>query len=94
MYLREVKHKKTGRIYLSIVESYRDKETKKTTSRIIKSLGYFDELIKEYPDPIKHFKNVVNEMNHEKSNDDIDILVNHKSSEKLSVGTNNRKNFF
>jgi len=31
MFLRKMKNKKTGRIYLSIVHSYRDKETKKTS---------------------------------------------------------------
>ena len=93
MYLRKVNQKHTGRIYLSIVESYRDKETKKTRSRTIKSLGYMDELINEYPDPIKHFENEIDRMNHEKSKNDVDILVKYKSSEKLSVGTNNRKNF-
>lgn len=92
MYLRKMKQKHTGRVYLSIVESYRDKETKKVKSRTIQSLGYLDELLSEYPDPITHFENVIVTMNNNKSND-IDILVKYKSSEKLSIGTNNRKNF-
>ncbi|HKK95313.1 MAG TPA: hypothetical protein VJ916_03175, partial [Anaerovoracaceae bacterium] len=93
MYLRKVKQKKTGRVYVSIVESFRDKETKKTKSRTIKSLGYLDELIKQYPDPIKHFEGVIAEMNIERLNCNADILVKYKPSEQLSVGTNNRKNF-
>jgi transposase len=93
MYLRKLKQKKTGRTYLSIVEGYRDKETKKTRSRTIESLGYLDELSTIYPDPIKYFEKSIEEMNLEKSSKNIDILVKYKSSEKLSVNTNNRKNF-
>src|SRR6056297_1014084 len=93
MYLRKVKQKKTGRVYVSIVESYRDKETKKTKSRTIKSLGYLDELIHEYPDPIKHFEGVIAKMNTERLNGNSDILLKYNPSEKLLVGTNNRSNF-
>jgi len=93
MYLRKVKQKNTGRTYLSIVEGYRDKETKKPRSRTIKSLGYLDDLMKEYPDPIKHFEEVIVIMKQEKADNEIDILVKYKSTEKLNVGTNNRKNF-
>lgn len=88
-----MKQKHTGRTYLSIVEGYRDKETKKSKSRTIQSLGYLDELIKEYPDPIKHFEEVIEEMKRNKADSEVDILVKYKSSEKLMVGTNNRKNF-
>jgi len=41
MFLRKMKNKKTGRTYLSIVHSYRDKETKKTRSKTIQSPGVF-----------------------------------------------------
>ena len=93
MYLRKVKQKKTGRTYLSIVEGYRDKETKKPRSKTIESLGYLDDLVKKYPDPIKHFEEVIEKMKLDKSKNEIDILVKYKSSEKLELGTNNRKNF-
>lgn len=63
MYLRKINQKHTGRVYLSIVESYRDKTTKKTKSRTIESLGYLDELEKKYNNPIAHFENIINEMN-------------------------------
>jgi hypothetical protein len=55
--------KSNGRNYLSIVHGYRDKETGKARSKVIKSLGYLDDLRKEYDDPIAHFKAVVTEMN-------------------------------
>jgi hypothetical protein len=52
-----------GRKYLSIAHGYRDPITKKSKSKTIKSLGYLDDLKKIYPDPIAHFRQVVQEMN-------------------------------
>ena len=53
MFLRKNYSKKTGRTYLQIVHGYRDKEGK-SKSKVIKSVGYLDELLKEYDDPIAH----------------------------------------
>ena len=50
-----------GRKYLSIVHGYRD-ENGKVRKKTIRSLGYLDELEKEYEDPIAHFKAVAKEM--------------------------------
>ena len=62
MYLKKSKNNKTRRTYLAIAESYRDKITKKSRSRTIQSIGYLDQLVKEYDDPIAHFTQVVDEM--------------------------------
>ena len=48
MYLKKVKNKKTGKIYLSIAQSYRDNSSKYPKATTIKSLGYLDELEKKY----------------------------------------------
>jgi len=55
--------KSNGRNYLSIVQGYRDKETGKARSKVVKSLGYLDDLRNEHEDPVAHFKAVVAEMN-------------------------------
>jgi len=52
---KKVKNKKTGRIYLSIAQSYRDNSSKYPKAATIKSLGYLDELEKKYDDPINYF---------------------------------------
>jgi len=52
-----------GKKYLSIVQGYRDPLTKKSRAKTIKSLGYLEDLLKQYPDPIAHFKQVIAEMN-------------------------------
>ncbi|GAU75962.1 IS1634 family transposase [Fusibacter sp. 3D3] len=93
MFLRKINQKHTGRVYLSIVESYRDKTTKKTKSRTIESLGYLDELEKKFKDPIAYYEKIICEMNQKKAFENSDILVKYKSNDKLEVGTNNRKNF-
>lgn len=54
MYLRKSK-KKNGRVYLTIVEAYRD-ERGKNMSRTVESLGYVDDLERSgIADPVAHF---------------------------------------
>ncbi len=67
MYLKKSYRKETGRTYLSIAQKYRDPKTKISTDRNIKSLGYLDELEKEYADPIAHFKEVARQMTEEEN---------------------------
>lgn len=57
-----VSKRKSGRTYLSIEKRYRDKTTGKSTGTTVCSLGYLDELEKEFPDPIAHFKEVAQKM--------------------------------
>lgn len=47
--------RKDGRVYLSVVEGYRD-EGGRTKTRHVRSLGYLDELEKLYDDPVAHFR--------------------------------------
>ena len=54
MHIRK-QRRKDGRVYLSVVQSYRTPEGK-TRSRHIRSLGYLDELERSYDDPIAHFQ--------------------------------------
>ncbi|MGB4644157.1 MAG: IS1634 family transposase, partial [Dethiobacteria bacterium] len=49
---------KNGRINLSFVQGYRDPVTKKTKHTVIENLGYVDEYLDRYEDPIAHFKEV------------------------------------
>jgi transposase len=57
MFLKSTKQK-NGRINLSIVEGFRDPVTKKTRHKVIENLGYLDEYLDRYEDPIAHFKEV------------------------------------
>lgn len=55
------KTKRNGRIYLSVVQNYR--EGGKTRTKLIESIGYADEFENLYPDPIAHFAAYVESLN-------------------------------
>lgn len=60
MYLHKSK-RKDGRVYLAFAEGYR--KDGKSKMRTVESLGYLDELEKQFVDPIAHFKAVCDEAN-------------------------------
>lgn len=88
----KVSRRKTGRTYLSIVKSYRDKDTGISKTVTIKSLGYLDELEKVYDDPIAHFKEVARRMT-EEENAKKKLTLTINMDEQLDQGTDARKNF-
>jgi transposase len=91
MHLRKAYIKMTGRTYLSIVHGYRDTKGK-TKSKVIKSLGYLDELQKQYNDPIAHFTNLAKAMDEErKINNSVTVTLD--LNEPLDPETVNRKNY-
>ncbi|TCP16862.1 DDE family transposase [Scopulibacillus darangshiensis] len=92
MHLKKVKNKKTGRTYLSIVHSYRDKVSKKSRAKTIESLGYLDELEKKYDDPIAYFEEKVKEMNKEQESEKYAMVFRVGSEERIQKDTANRKN--
>ena len=59
-----------GKIYLSLVQGYRD-ENGKVKQKTIEKLGYLEDLKKIYNDPISHFKEIAKQ----RSNDEINELV-------------------
>jgi len=91
MYLNKVK--KGNRLHLSIAESYRDKETKTSRKRIIKTLGYLDILEKEVDYPIEHFNNVIKKMNEDNKKRKAPVVLEFDSSSKMEIGTNKVKNY-
>ncbi|WP_366922124.1 IS1634 family transposase [Metallumcola ferriviriculae] len=48
-----------GKVYLSFVQGYR--QNGKVKQKTVEKLGYLEDLEKEYPDPIAHFKRVAKE---------------------------------
>jgi len=90
MYLKQ--NKIGDRIHLVIAHGYRDKDTKKVRTKTIKTLGYLDELEKQYPDPIAHFKAVVAEMNRQEAEGNPAVSIALDRNERLTAGQDNRKN--
>jgi thiol-disulfide isomerase/thioredoxin len=84
--------KSNGRRYLAIVQGYRDPVTKKVRHKTVKSLGYLDGLAKEYPDPIAHFKSVVETMNKKAVLEKQPVAISLDPEETLTESQANRKN--
>jgi transposase len=93
MYLKKSTNKKTGRTYLSVVDSFYDKVAKTSRTKTLESFGYLDELEKNYNDPIAHFTQVVEEMKTQAKNNNEPVILEFKPNRKIEVGTNHRKNF-
>ena len=91
MFLRKGYSKKTGRTYLSITHGYRDSEGK-PKHRTIKSLGYLDELQKEYDDPIAHFTRVAWEMDNERLANKY-VTVTLETDKRIASDSHPRKNY-
>lgn len=87
MYLKKTKTVK-GRIFLQIVNGYRDSDGK-SKQEVIEKIGYVDELIDKYDDPIAHFTKVAEKM----TKDDLDdrTLV-FDSYKELDENTNHLRN--
>jgi hypothetical protein len=78
-------------VYLSIVKGYRDKDTGKSRSKTIQSLGYLDVLQKQYEDPIAHFQELARQMTEEENkNNKLTLSLN--MDEQLPMDSHGRKN--
>jgi transposase len=92
MYLKKTFRKGSGRTYLVIAQKYRNPKTNVSTDRTIKSLGYLDELEKEYDDPTTHFKEVARKMTEEeKAKKKLTLSIN--MDERLPENAEGSKNF-
>jgi len=91
MYLKKATNKKTGRTYLSMIRKYHDSATKTAREKSVESFGYLDVLEKEYPDPIAHFTEYVEEMNRRDKVEDAEYIVKERKDTALTKSSNNRK---
>lgn len=84
MYLRQIKRPQG--IYLAIQESYYDSSKKQSRTRTIESIGYLDNLKKEYEDPIAFFSLKAAAMTAEKKKEKTKTIVI-DGSEKMDTDT-------
>ena len=92
MYLKKTPSAQ-GRIRLSIVDNYYDKQKKCSRQKTIESIGFLDELEKIYEDPISHFQKRVELLNQQKKEKQAPINFTFYDSDRLCIGDNLRKNF-
>ena len=91
MYLKKTYRKESKRTYLVIAQKYRNPKTNVSTDRTVKSLGYLDELKKEYEDPVAHFKEVARRMS-EEENAKKKLTLNINMDEVLTKDSKGQKN--
>jgi len=89
-YRLDVKNKKRGP-YLIIEKKYWDKERKRPVTEHVKTLGYAVDLQNEYPDPVAHFRNEVDQMNAD-TNDQSKMTLSIDMDEELPKDTHARYN--
>lgn len=82
-----------GRIRLSIVDGYYDKAKKCSRQVTVESLGFLDELEKEYEDPISFFSVRVEQLKEEKKQKKAPITFTFRDSDKIESNSTLRKNF-
>ena len=88
MYLKQIPKGGVTRLYF--YESFYT-PNKKTSSRMVESLGRLDELQKIYPDPVTHFKNVAKERSAKKKSEGSHSIVIDMAS-SLQLGDDGLKN--
>ena len=87
----DISERKKG-TYLKIEKKYWDKEKKQARTKHHETLGYLHDLQNQYPDPIAHFKQVVEQMNiEEKENRLINMTID--MNEELPQDLRRRYNF-
>jgi hypothetical protein len=74
------------------VHGYWDPESKQSRTKTIRSVGYLDELEKDYDDPIAHFEALAEKMEAERLESET-ISLTLKKHEQLERGSVNRKNY-
>ena len=91
MHLKPTKQK-SGRVNLSIVDGYYDKEKKTTRQVTIENLGYLDDLQREYEDPIAFFTQRVEEMKKKKAEQNAPLKFEFSHKETIPTDIRLRKN--
>lgn len=92
MYVKQIFEKRTGRTFLTVVEGYREPGTGKVKQKTVMSIGYLDELEKEYDDPIAHYKSVAKKMTEEAKEASKLLTFNFVANETIDTSTVLRKN--
>lgn len=92
MYLKKNKTR-SGRIHLSIVDTYYDKTRGHSRTKTIESIGYLDELEKQYVDPISFYTKRAKQLNAEKKELTSPVIMEFKHSDTLDPSTNYTKNY-
>ncbi len=92
MYLKKNKTR-NGKIHLAIVDTYYDKSRGHSRTKTIESIGYLDELEKQYDDPILFFSKRAEQLNVEKKEMRAPVILEFKYSDTLQSDITYTKNY-
>ncbi|MDD4503625.1 MAG: IS1634 family transposase [Clostridiaceae bacterium] len=92
MYLKKNKTR-NGRMHLAIVDTYYDKSRGHSRTKTIESIGYLDELEKQYDDPVSFFSKRAEQLNAEKKEMKAPVIMEFKYSDTLQPGITYTKNY-
>ena len=93
MHLKRSPNKKTGRIYLSMAHTYRDREKGYPRTVTVESFGYVDDLAKVYNDPIAYFEKYVEEKNLAEKQEAAEYTITAKKNQRLEQNKSSRRNY-
>lgn len=93
MFLKKQFNKKTGRTYLCMAYTYKDREKDYPRTKIVESFGYLDELQKTYDDPIAHFTALVEERSKAAKEESAGYTITADKRETLPENASNRMNY-
>lgn len=91
MFLRKNKRPNV-KTFLSIAKGYRDPETGKSKQVTKLKIGYLEDLVNEYDDPIAHFEALAQSMTKDEAIQEAPLTFSFLKNEKLAEDTDNRKN--
>lgn len=92
MYLKKNKTR-NGRIHLAIVDTYYDKSRGYSRTKTIESIGYLDELEKQYDDPVSFFTKRAEQLNEDKKEMKAPVVMEFKYSDTLQPNMTYTKNY-
>ena len=91
MFLQTIPEKRSGRVLMTFVESYQDKQTRKIRQRTVETIGYIDEFEHLYPDVKAHFKEVAKEKTALKRAALADVTLTFSPADQLKGTDTHRK---
>lgn len=91
MFLKKQK-RPNGKTFLSIIKSFRDPVTKTSKNKTMLKVGYLEDLLDDYDDPIAHFENVAKNMTIQESIQYAPLNLSLDKNEPIPMNMSLRKN--
>lgn len=81
-----------GKTFLAVIKGFRDPVTKKVKNKTMLKVGYLEDLLDQYPDPIAHFEEVARKMTEEENRLAMPLSFSFDRNEEIDSSGGLRKN--